>query len=232
MLNESELNVAVDIQQRTYNLFMWLNSAIAQGVVSVESARTYASDPIIAAQWISEHYANIPRECRPQSHHDNDITPYARMFSSYLLASFDIEELPGNRYVPHNLRNPQTPLSFVANPYLKPKKLTKGDKIRAQKLKADYLIQLAFDCGHPIDENRAKAIVENAEVKEIAAIATYGERLISRMKGNIEGSALLALWREFAWNAEGSPRKNFKLDAQSILSCEAALAAKICNKRI
>jgi hypothetical protein len=151
------------------------------------------------------------------------------MFSSYLLASFDIEEQPGKRYIPHNMRNSHTPSSFVANPHLRPKKQTREDKARAQKLKLSYIMQLSLDCGNPINDERAKAIVENSELKEAVAMATYGEQLIFRMKGHVEGSAILALWREFAWDASGSPKKNFKLDANHILRCEEAIVAKKCG---
>ncbi len=124
-MNETELRHAVKIQQRTYALLQWLNSAIEQGFVSIDRARQYASDPVRASEWISEHYANLPPECRPERRHTQDIAPYANMLSSYLSASFDLEESPGERYVPHHRRTSHTPSAYVANPHIRPKKLTR-----------------------------------------------------------------------------------------------------------
>ena len=229
MMNETELSNAVEIQQRTYILLNWLNSAIERGYVSLESVRKYASDSTIASEWINEHYLNLPNECRPKSRNPNDIEPYANMLCSYLLASFDTQEQPGKRYVPHDRRNSHSPSSFVPNPHLRPKKLTRKDKARAQKLKLQYVKELALGCGNPITDERAREIVEDSEAREAVAMATYGEQLIRRTKGHVEGSAILALWREFAWNASGSPKKDFKLNAERACECEEAIVAKICG---
>ncbi len=220
---------AVEIQQRTYLLLKWLNAAIERGFVSVGSVRKYVSDSTIAAEWLNEHYLNLPDECRPASRNPNDIVPYANMFCSYLLASFDIQEQPGERYVPHDRRNSHACSPFATNPHLRPKKLTTEDKTRARKLKILYVKQLALSCGSRINDERAKEIVEDSGLKEAVSMATYGEQLIRRTKGHVEGSAILALWREFAWNASGSPKKDFKLNAERACECEEAIVAKICG---
>lgn len=231
-MNETELRNAVEIQQRTYLLLNWLNSAIERGFVSVGSVRKHVSDSTIAAEWINEHYLNLPDECRPASRNPNDIDPYANMFCSYLLASFDIQEQPGERYVPHDRRNPHARSPFVTNPHLRPKKLTTEDKTRARKLKILYVRQLALSCGSQINDERAKAIVEDSGLKEAVSMATYGEQLIRRTKGHVEGSAILALWREFARTSSGSPKQNFKLNAEHVLKCEETIASKVCGQQI
>ena len=58
---------------------------------------------------------------------------------------------------------------------------------------------------------------------EEASLVAYGIDLESRQKGFAEGPAILALWRSFAWNENGSPKRNFQLTAGLILEAESRL---------
>ena len=63
-----------------------------------------------------------------------------------------------------------------------------------------------------------------------AALATYGKELVSRCRGGgSSGTAVLALWREFAWTSQGSPNPRFKLRATDILTSEQALVRALAG---
>ncbi len=231
MLNEAELRYAVHIQQRTYVLLQWLNAAIKQGFVSSDRARQYASNPAIAAEWIEKHNANLPPECRPERRCGEDTQPYANMLSSYMAASCDREEHPGERYIPHDRRTSHAPFPSVENPYLRPKKVTRDAKYQAHKLKLQYLTQLALDFLSillTMPTHRLLLKTSNCVKLSQWQRATYGHQRIRRIHGHSEGAALLVLWREFAWEESVSPKKAFRLNAEDILTCEHVIATKIC----
>ncbi len=104
------------------------------------------------------------------------------------------------------------------DPYFRPKNVTREAKHRAHKLKLQYLTQLAQNAEHPLDHAGAQALTEDTELREAVAMATYGHHLIRRIHGHSEGAALLVLWREFAWEESGSPKKAFRLNAEDILT--------------
>ena len=53
----------------------------------------------------------------------------------------------------------------------------------------------------------------------------YGYDLLQREKGIANGPAVLALWRTFAWNESGSPKRGFRLEAEMIAEAETRLLA-------
>ncbi len=78
------------------------------------------------------------------------------------------------------------------------------------------------------------ASLENdQELRECVCLVTYGYDLLDRMKGVANGPSVLALWRGFAWTAQGSPKKNFMLTADKIMNAQSViLAAKVSNKNM
>lgn len=215
MINEDELNRALKTKDQTYNLVMWLNSAIKKDIINPQKAIEYTTSFNAAKDWIVEHYKNLPIDSRPDSLDLNDIESFTHMFLSYFNSSFDIEIDPGQRYVPHLLRKEG---AFVDNPHIHPKRLYSKDKVNARKLKIAYLQGLATE--NQFDNTILENLVDNSDLKEKIAITTYGLQLIERLKGFDEGLAVLALWREFAWDSNGSPKKKFKLDSKLILEYE------------
>jgi hypothetical protein len=223
VIDKDELERAVSIQQRSYKLLKWVGSAMELGFISPESAHDYTGASDAAVQWINRHYLNFPPDCRPESQSETNVRKFANMFSPYLLTSFDIDADPGLRletscgcYCPWCSR-------LVAASHLKTKKITAKEKKRAFKLKASFLRKAAMRFEKRIDDKRAEEIIKRPDLKEAAALAAYGDQLVSRMKGHVEGPALLVLWREFAWTASGSPKKKFKLEAYEILKSVATL---------
>ena len=69
---------------------------------------------------------------------------------------------------------------------------------------------------------------QQANATDVATLA-YGQQLVERVRGSSKGPAVLALWREIAWKKTGSPRKDFKLDAEDILRSEQSLIDAIAG---
>ncbi len=55
------------------------------------------------------------------------------------------------------------------------------------------------------------------------SLATYAAELIRRTAYASQGSAVLALWREIAWES-GTPRERFSIAAEDVLHAEEYLS--------
>lgn len=234
MIDKEELTRAVRLQQSTYRLLRWLESHIAEGRVSAKRAHEHTETPIAAADWISKLTPTLPADCRPGSDDPEELTAFANMFSSYLIDSYDFDDdsglWPGKTpHRPWSGGDCLCPVCFRLDSirHLRPKQLTRHDKKRARKLKAQYLRQLALDAGESLSDKKANSIIDDPDLFEDVAMATYGEQLILRAAGHAEGPAVLALWREFAWTRTGAPKKGFKLDADIILKSEERVLERL-----
>jgi len=230
MFEREKLRRAVLLQKRAYEFVKWYyESAVAKGIMSAKMAREHAEATQVLAAGLKERFVDIPSDCRPLSQGDEDIQSFVNMLSSYLSASFDLVENPGTRGTKVDDYCEACGAYLLAAPHLRPKKLSRHDKMKARKLKLTCLKRLAQDAGLVLSDQAAETLVDAPEMREAIAMTTYGEQLLFRMDGQVEGPAVLALWREFAWNSTGSPKKGFKLDADDILrSQETALNAISC----
>jgi hypothetical protein len=114
-------------------------------------------------------------------------------------------------------------------PHLKTKKLARRDKERAKKLKIMTVQQLSREHDAYLDRDQAEKLVDSKTNATDVAMVAYGQQLVERARGRSEGPAVLALWREFAWEKTGSPKKDFKLDSEDILRAEQSLANAIAG---
>ena len=220
MLPLKQLELAIEIQSRSFKLLQWLAKAIHEGFVPLTKAHDVADAAHAAQSWIEGHYHNLPLECRPDPAH---IKEFANFFGSYLETSFDIIETPPERYVSEcgcfcpmcrRLANPQ---------HLKTKSLTKMDKNRAAKLRIRRIEMLALEEGLPFNESLVHESLQDAEVRRSASLSAYGSELLERLNGFSDGPAVLALWRDFAWTSTGAPNRQFKLNAELIHQAEQKL---------
>jgi hypothetical protein len=223
MFERTSIENAVDLQQRSYKLLRWMADAVDRGFISTRAAHSFSTLPEAALAWLESHYNDLPRAGCPER---NDLRRFANLFSSYLESSFDLYERPRQR-----LYSPEAhcfcPLCswLVDMPRLQPKKLTRHDKERARKLTASALRQLALDLELAIAEPFVEQTIDERTMRESLALVAYGHDLLRRLDGIVEGPATLALWRRFAWTAEGSPKHGFELTAGAILDAEAAVVA-------
>lgn len=93
-------------------------------------------------------------------------------------------------------------------------------------MKIDALRELAFKCDIRLDQQQAEALIDSPDSAMDASLIAYGRQLVARTRGTSEGPAVLALWREIAWDTT-APKKNFQLDAENILRAQESLAKRL-----
>ena len=107
------------------------------------------------------------------------------------------------------------------------KKLSRRDKERAKRLKIAILQQVAREHNTHLNQEQALKLIDSPDTTLEVSLVAYGQQLVARTYGRSEGPAVLALWREIAWDKSGAPKKNFQLEAESILTAEESVARKI-----
>ena len=227
MLNQPEMRRLVEMQQRSYLLLKWMAKAVSEGFVNFETAHHYSTLPEAAEGWIRRHYLNIPENARPPR---EDLAAFCAFFSTYLTNSFDLISHPGKRlYSPGAHCFCPICSWLVEAPHLKAKKLTAGDKRRAQTMRINVLMNLAAQYRLGAGEGGIQELLDARQVFEDASLVAYGYDLLQREKGIANGPAVLALWRGFAWNESGSPKQGFRLKAEMIVDAENRLLALLQN---
>ena len=229
MLDEEDVRCSVDLQKRSYGLLKWVAAAVGKGQIIFDRAHQYTTVAESARDWLEHHASQVPAKYRPPPGDPGQLEKFSKLFSSFLLTSFDLLEKPGTRVVSECGCFCPVCTHLAAAPTLRAKKVTLTDKDRARLLKTAYLRGLAKDLGRDITDERAGELVDSAALFEAIALATYGRALIRRCLGDDEGTAILALWRQFAWNRQGSPKKDFELTAEGILSAEKRVAEAIAG---
>ena len=68
------------------------------------------------------------------------------------------------------------------------------------------------------------AVLGRWDPRKDVALATWGFEMLRRSEFASQGEAVLALWREFAWEA-GRPRRGFRLTARAIVEAERRVRA-------
>ena len=219
LLDRQQLDLAVQMQAKSYALLKWVGQGVSSGLISFRTAHEYSTLPHAAADWIDKHYLNIPDAARVDR---KDIPVFANFFSTYLENSFDLIANPGKvKFSPDAHCFCPMCSWLIDAPNLKTKSLSTADKKRALKMQMHSVIQLGIDCGARLDETRAEEIA--SENGEATALLAYGHDLIQRLNAVANGPAVLALWRRFAWNSSGSPKPKFKLTSQMMLKAESDL---------
>lgn len=221
MLNRNDIHRAVDMQQRSYRLLRWMAKAVEDGFIEFGTAHTYSSLPEAAEAWILCHYLNIPAAARVPH---EDLHDFCAFFSTYLENSFDLVPNPGKRLYSPGAHCFCPMCSWLVNaPHLKAKRVSASDKQRARSMKIGMVRDTAAEHRVNLTEAEVDAIVDDPHLKEMVSLVTYGHDLLRRMKGITTGPAVLSLWRGFAWTEAGSPKKDFRLEADAILDGEKEL---------
>ncbi len=227
MFVRHEIEDAVDLLGRSYALLQWLETAIERGFISFDTAHDYASFPTLARLWLERHYLDIPNAARPPR---EQLQPFANLFASFMESSFDMVRNPGKRLYSDEAHCFCPMCSWlVAIPRIRPKRLTREHKRRARRMKLAWLHEIAFELDRELSDQLAEALVDGAELGRQIGMATYGVDLLRRIEGKISGPASLALWRSFAWTAQGSPIRGFMLDADAIIEAEQSVARHLCE---
>ncbi|KAA1257419.1 hypothetical protein LF1_52680 [Rubripirellula obstinata] len=228
MLDRSELDHAIDLQQRSYCLLKWMASAVRDGFIEFKTAHNYSTLPEAALGWIDGHYLNIPADARVE----RELLPaFTSFFSTYLENSFDLVAEPGKQLYSPDAHCFCPMCSWLIDaPNLKTKRVGPRDKRRADKLRSDALAQLAIERSTPKTDSEIATYLSDHDCRRDAALIAYGHDLLERVNGIANGPAILSLWRGFAWSPSGSPIPKFKLTSDCILDAEQRLIDALLNR--
>jgi len=224
MLAADRLLLAIDIHSQSYQLLRWVAEAVRRGFIPAVRAHQYADAGDSAFAWMEEHYLNFPLGMRPDRRH---LREFANFFGTYVTSSFDIVEQPGTRLDSRCGCYCRMCAHLVNAPHLRAKKPGRRNKERAGQLMIRRVGALAREDRIAATDSAVAAVVNGDQTRRSAAYSTYGHWLIRRLEGDTDGPAVLALWREFAWERAGSPIKGFRLRHEDFIIAEEVLAAAL-----
>lgn len=221
MLDRARLDRLLDLHDKTYRLFLWVNTSLRGGGRTFAAVGGALSFSEAASDWLRRNREDLPEDVRPVP---DELEEFSHLFVSYLSTSFEIVD---NRVVgvcggcfccgalklPRHLR--------ARNPDAKARR-------DAEELKRICLRRLAEDLQLPLIEADLKEFVAAHEDLRIdLATVTYAQELERRSRFASQGEGVLALWREFAWTPGGRPRAKFRLKAEDLLAAEKRLAERL-----
>jgi hypothetical protein len=227
MLSPERLLLAIDIHSRSYKLLRWIGAAIENGLLPLARAEQHSDTPDAAIEWITKNYQLFPCELMPGESH---LREFACFFWTYVTSSFDVVAYPGTLLQPGNCGCMYPLCARIKRAsHLQPKKLSKADKRRALELMMDRISALAEEERVSVTPERCGEIASDPLTRRSAGFSTYGYWLINRLTGRTDGPAILALWREIAWNKSGSPIQGFSLRYEEFENDERLLLHAIGN---
>jgi hypothetical protein len=172
-------------------------------------------------------YLYLPENSRPETTDDHDVDEFCNFFLSYLFSSFEYVSNPKPRLITETGCYCDLCARLTSAPYLKLKKVTNRDKRKANILQREVVRELASSAGFSLTDEQEEELLRNESLGESLALVSYGQDLIRRCNGEQSDPSSLVLWRRFAWNKSGSPKKDFTLQAEMILDAEKLLESEI-----
>jgi len=234
MLDNNELIYAVGIQQKCYTLLKWLQGGMDQGFFPPEAAHQRLSTKQVTKHWLARNIHNLPKSFTSGIENETDLDALGNFFSTYLLSTFEIDPNPGEKLFSEGAHCFCPMCSYMVSvSHLKTRKIENKDKKRAVKLKIITLKQLCIEesivCADSIFEQflDKQNKYEKGGLFESTSVLAYAFQLIQRVKGVSEGTGVLVLWREFAWNEQGSPKKKFKFEEDLVINAKNIILMKL-----
>lgn len=237
LFDKKSLSRAIKVKDRSYELIKLLKENKISLVSLDREAGSYhgalsqkqLTDVERFKTLILALYGGLPTNARPISNSEQDVEEFCCFFVSYLFSSFDYVQKPKPRVVADEETGCWCDVCarLTDAPTLKLRKVLSADKHRADRLEEDALIEIASSRGVVLGYKQIKELREDESMVEALALVPYGLELIRRCKGELTDPSSLVLWRRFAWNKSGFPKKDFILDAGMILEAEKTLELKI-----
>jgi hypothetical protein len=217
MFDDAALEEAIEIQRRCYRLLRWVDTQIASGELVFFAIHGPIDEVQAAEAWLHDVYRFIPGDARPPRDEKAVLHKYANYFTSYVLASIEIEPNPGARAQPglcgctcsFCLR-----LSQASHTRSRP--VGSGAKLKATAMSVRALLEVASQMGSALTEEGAESMMRDPEVRRNAAVVAYARDLLHRVEGISGNESSLALWRRFAYTPTGAPIKGFELTLDTV----------------
>jgi hypothetical protein len=232
MFDAPRLEEAFAIHHACFVLWRWTQGAIESGLIKLNTAHDYMTEGEAAADWISEHYDNLPADGRPRTRRGEPLDRFARFFASYLTASYEVSDSPRDRFV--SGCGCYCPLCrYVASaPRVKPRRLTPADRKKAEKLRSTFIQELIARERVQPGADRMARIEADVDLSRDAALGAYVRLVLRRCDGLPCGPEALALWRQVSRNVDGSPKRGFRLTVESVQGAEERLHQALYAARV
>ena len=217
MFDAEILKRLLALHEKSYALFKWLNGSLSRGKRSLASVQSTLSFSEAASDWLRRNRAGLPDDLRPA---ETDLEDFAHLFVSYLATSFEVVDGTMVRACPGCC----CCVYWLGNRHLRARNPDRKAKATAGKLKVLALRSLADEAELPFTDAELQAFVrERADLAASLSLFAYAHELFRRTRFASQGEAVLALWREVAWDPKGSPKRKFRLKADAILKAERTL---------
>ncbi len=220
MFVESHLSTVLELQEKSFALLRWVRGALRDGRLSFAIVHTNADSAIVAQEWIERHRAGIPADARPNA---AQTTMFARLFVSFLTTSFRLKA-NAIRIVSDCGCRCSCCSYLQAGPNIELRTPTKKDFGTARELKQIYLRRLSAESGSEISPAAIEAIFANSSLGASLSAATWASELIRRSEFASQGTAVLALWREFA-EQQRSSKGQVRMTAKTFIDAENLILA-------
>jgi hypothetical protein len=97
----------------------------------------------------------------------------------------------------------------------------------ATNLRRRFVCNLATELQIALSTDAVEQLLAEPDLREATHLCAYAVDLLDRLEGIGNGPASLALWRGFAWTKDGSPRKDFVLRADDVMSAQGVLRNRL-----
>ena len=216
MFDSEILSEILDLHEKSFALLRWVKASLKRGTLSFSVVHRTTDSVDAAREWIERHLANLPADVRPRA---DRLPMFARLFVSFLTTSFRLKGTSVRRVSDCGCWCSYCSLIRAVGPTLELRTPNKKDYATARELKRIYLERTASELALEKSADAIQCVLAADELRRDLSLATWGTELIRRSEFASQGVAVMALWREFAWNG-GSPRRQFILTANKILDAE------------
>jgi hypothetical protein len=199
-----------------------VRASLKRGSLSFSVVHDTTDSAAAASEWIRRNFENIPEDARPS---EAQIPMFSRLFVSFLSTSFRLN--PNSRRLVSACGCRCFYCAYLqAGPNLDPRMPSKKDAQTAGALKRIYIGRLAEDLGVPGASEVVERVLRNGNLATDISMANWGAELMRRSKFASQGEAVLALWRQFAWQ-NNSPKPRFKITAKRLIEAEQNIVQSI-----
>ena len=236
LIDSALLSRAIEVQKRCYRFLQLIRYDQIDfsgnwSIGKIHDDSTSEADRF--GELVKANFLNLPNNSQPISANEDDINDFANFFVSYLFCSFDIISDSQSRLV--QVSEPISDGScwcelctrLTDAPNLKLKKVTGWNKSIADSLEEEALRKLILIENVSVSEENISNLLDNSDYIETRALIAYGVELIRRCNGEEVDASSLVLWRRFAWEKNGVPKKNFTLTVETISDAETKLLSKL-----
>jgi hypothetical protein len=222
LFDPQQIHEIVDLHQRSYALLRWVRASLRKGLLSFSVIHGATDSASAANEWIRRHLKSIPEEARPR---EEQIPMFARLFASFLTTSFRLNS--NSRRMISGCGCYCSYCAYLqAGPNLDPRTPSKKDVQTAVDLKRIYIAMLASQLGIPNASGVVDRVLGLSDLATDISMATWGAELVRRTEFASQGEAVLALWRQFAWEGN-SPRAKFQITAKKLIEAERNIVRSI-----